>query len=186
MLQWKAVLGRLLLLFTIVPLVEVYLLVTLGGLMGPAATVALVVVTGALGAALARREGTRVWREWQEAIAAGEMPEEGVVSSLLVLVGGVLLVTPGVLTDIVGLSLLIPPSRRAIAAVVKRRAQSRMEIQTIEMRDLGPAAYFGPEVFSGMHDDAGRPRPDTTSDRRSPAGGEIIDVEAEPSGDGRT
>lgn len=124
-------LGRLLLLFTLVPAVELYLLITLGSALGPAATVALVLGTGMLGAWLARREGGRVLREWQGAVARGELPQEGVTSSLLVLVGGVLLVTPGVLTDITGLLLLIPPTRRAIAQLVSARVAKQLESSTV-------------------------------------------------------
>ncbi len=163
-------LGRLLLLFTLVPLVEVYLLVTLGGLLGPAATVGLVLVTGAVGAFLARHEGSRVLREWQSSVAQGELPEEGVVSSVLVLVGGVLLVTPGVLTDIVGLSLLIPPSRKAIAKVVKRRLEAKMEVRTLSGADA--------DVIDPFLGGLGAGRSTRTGDRERH--GEVVDVEAHP------
>ncbi len=124
-------LGKLFLLFTVVPVVELYLLITIGGWVGAEATVGIVFVTGMLGATLARKEGTRVWRQWQEAVAAGQIPKEGVVSSLLVLVGGVLLVTPGVLTDITGLALLIPPTRRLVAGVLGNYLKKRFALQGI-------------------------------------------------------
>ena len=169
------------LLFTVVPLVEVYLLVTIGGLLGPWPTVGLVLVTGAVGAFLARHEGSRVLREWREAVAQGELPEEGVVSSVLVLVGGVLLVTPGVITDVVGLSLLIPPSRRAIAKVVKRRLEARMEVHTLSGSDADAMhPLFGRLGGPGFEPPPGAPRP------RSPRrGGAVIDVDARPSTDER-
>lgn len=119
--------GKLLLLFTIVPLLEVYLLYALGSVLGFWPTVAIVLVTGFMGAFLAKREGLKVWRAWREAIARGELPEDGLVGGVLVLLGGVLLVAPGVLTDVTGLLLLIPPTRRVIANVVRARLQKRIE-----------------------------------------------------------
>jgi UPF0716 protein FxsA len=126
-----SVLGKLFLLFTLVPVLELYLLFTIGGVIGPVATIGIVVATGLLGAGLAKHEGLRVLRAWQGAVAKGEIPEEGVVSSLLVLVGGVLLVTPGVVTDILGLSMLLPVTRRAMARVVARRASRHLQITTV-------------------------------------------------------
>lgn len=114
-------LGRLFLLFTIVPLVELYLLVWLAGIIGFWPTLAIVMTTAALGAFFAKREGLKVLRSWQGALSAGRVPEEGLTSALLVLVAGVFLITPGVLTDITGLLLLMPPVRRRIAGWIQRR-----------------------------------------------------------------
>jgi UPF0716 protein FxsA len=136
------VLAKLAVLFTVVPLVELYLLMTLGGVLGPGPTIAIVAITGIAGASLARREGTRVWREWQKAVAQGQMPKEGLTSSLLVLIGGVLLVTPGVLTDVTGLALLIPPTRRAIAGWLRNYVQRRFEVQTI-----APGISANPDII---------------------------------------
>jgi UPF0716 protein FxsA len=135
-------LGKLFLLFTVVPLVDLYLLITIGGLIGGGPTLALVIGTGLVGATLARREGLRVWRDWQQSVARGEMPREGVTSSLLVLVGGVLLVTPGLITDAVGLTLLVPPARRMIAGWLARWAQKRLDVHTIGPGIIGPGAVI--------------------------------------------
>lgn len=129
-------LGKLFLLFTIVPVIELYLLITLGGVLGAEATVGIVLTTGLLGAWLARKEGTRVWRQWQLAVSQGQSPKEGVVSSLLVLVGGVLLVTPGVLTDLFGMSLLIPPSRRVFAKLLSGYVEKRFKLQPFDPGSL--------------------------------------------------
>lgn len=129
-------LGKLLLLFTVVPAIELYLLVSIGNVLGGAATVGIVLVTGLLGAALAKREGLRVLRDWQGSMARGQLPADGITSGLLVLVGGVLLVTPGVLTDLFGLSLLVPPIRRRLAAIVARRAQRAMTDGTLTVQRL--------------------------------------------------
>jgi len=119
--------GKLLLAFTVIPLVELYLLINLGTWMGVWPTIALVLVTGCVGAFLAKREGLKVLTQWRGALAEGRVPEEGVLGGVLVLVGGVLLVTPGVLTDALGLSLLVPVSRRFWATIVRRRYEKAVE-----------------------------------------------------------
>lgn len=117
---------RLLLLFTVVPLVETYLLYLLGVTLGFWPTVGLVLLTAVLGAALAKAEGLRVWREWRRGLSQGRLPDEGILGGVLVLVGGVLLVAPGVLTDVTGILLLFPPSRRFIARRVHARLERRL------------------------------------------------------------
>ncbi|MCP4500801.1 MAG: FxsA family protein [Deltaproteobacteria bacterium] len=116
----------LFLLFTVVPVLELWLFMEVGGFLGIGGTLALILTTGALGAFLARTEGLRVLKSWQGALAEGRLPEDGVVSSLLVLVGGALLITPGMLTDVVGFALLMPPSRRVVASWLVRFAEKRM------------------------------------------------------------
>lgn len=111
--------GRLFLLFTVVPLVELYLLIAVGRVLGPIATIGLVLLTGAVGAWFARLEGARVIRRWQEAMSRQQMPKDGVIDGLLIFVGGLMLITPGILTDIAGLSMVMPPTRRLIATVVR-------------------------------------------------------------------
>ena len=119
--------ARLFLLFTVVPVVELYLLIAIGRALGPGPTIALVLLTGALGAWFARLEGMRVLRRWQEALAQQQLPKDGVVDGLLIFVGGVLLITPGVLTDVVGLSMVFPVTRRPIGRLLRRWFQRQME-----------------------------------------------------------
>jgi UPF0716 protein FxsA len=119
--------GKLFLLFTIVPIVDLWLLLRIGGRIGFVPAVALVVLTGLVGAALAKAEGARVLGAWRRALAEGRMPEEGVLSGALVLAGGVLLVTPGVLTDLAGLALLFPPTRRVAADALRRWVRRKIE-----------------------------------------------------------
>ncbi|HEY8432245.1 MAG TPA: FxsA family protein [Sandaracinaceae bacterium] len=115
--------AKLFLLFVVVPLVELYLLLVLGRAVGFWPTVGLVLGTAALGTWFGKREGLRVFREWRDSLARGEVPEEGILGGLLVLVGGVLLITPGVLTDLTGLLLLFPPSRRWVAKQLRARLE---------------------------------------------------------------
>jgi len=138
--------GRLLLvLFTVVPLVELYLLLWLGDLMGFWPTVGLVLLTGVIGATLAKLEGLRVLGQWQGALAEGRVPEAGVLDGLLVLVGGVLLVTPGVLTDVFGFTLLLPPTRKVVARFLRRRVERAIEQGSVHVHvgGFGTAPPFG-------------------------------------------
>lgn len=133
--------ARLLLLFTIVPLIELFLLIRLGQAIGAMPTVALVLVTGIAGATLARMEGLRVLFQWQRALASGRLPEDGVLSGLLILVGAAFLVTPGILTDVFGLALLFAPTRRLVARRVRRWAEKRIRAGTLRVYST---RYGGP------------------------------------------
>ena len=116
---------RLLLLFTTVPLAELALLLWIGGRIGLLPTVALILVTGALGAALARHQGLATWGRFQEALAAGRLPGRELLEGLLILVAGALLLTPGVLTDAAGFLLLVPPARRWLVGRTELRLRGR-------------------------------------------------------------
>jgi UPF0716 protein FxsA len=119
---------RLLLLLTILPALELYLLIQLGQWMGTIETVALILVTGAVGAALAKREGLGVLRQLQEEARMGLPPADRLVEGLLVLIGGVLLITPGVITDLTGFLLIAPPTRRWLAPRIKQWVGARINI----------------------------------------------------------
>ena len=125
--------GRLFLLFTVIPLLELYLLVRIGSAIGAGATIALVLLTGALGAWFARLEGLRVLRRWQESLARQELPKDGVIDGLLIFVGGLMLITPGILTDIAGLSMVLPVTRRGIAAMLHRWAEAQMRAGRVQV-----------------------------------------------------
>jgi UPF0716 protein FxsA len=112
---------RLLLAYTLVPIVELWLLLRIGAWLGPVPTIALVLLTGAAGATLARREGAHAWSAVQAEAAAGRMPGRELLDAMLVLVAGIVLVTPGVLTDILGLVLLVRPIRTRLV----RRLEDR-------------------------------------------------------------
>lgn len=120
-------LGKLLILFVGVPLLELAILVKLGTMVGFWPTIALVLVTGTVGAVLARSQGARVLRAIQAEMAAGRMPAAHLVDGLLVLVGGIVLLTPGLLTDIAGLLLLFPPTRARLRAALRRRMERMVQ-----------------------------------------------------------
>ena len=106
---------KLTLLFIVVPLIELFLLIELGQRIGVAATLALIVCTGVLGAWLARRQGLGVIARVREELAAGKLPTAAALDGVLVLVASAVLMTPGVLTDAFGFFSLTPPGRRASA-----------------------------------------------------------------------
>ncbi|MCH2113481.1 MAG: FxsA family protein [Pirellulales bacterium] len=103
----------LLLLFTLVPLLELWLLIRLSGVFGLLTTISVVLLTGMVGAALARWQGWQAMHRIRSQMNQGIMPAQALGDGALILVAGVLLITPGVLTDVVGLALLLPPVRLA-------------------------------------------------------------------------
>ena len=111
---------RLFLLFTITTSVELFLLIKIGEHIGALATVGTILLTGAIGSWLARREGLGVLKKLEQESRAGFPSGNRIVEGLLILVGCVLLVTPGVLTDALGFSLLVPFTRERMAPHVKR------------------------------------------------------------------
>ena len=127
--------GRLLFLMTVVPAVELYLLIKIGGLVGPLTTIWLVILTGVLGASLARREGLSVLRQVQEDSRKGVAPTQSLTEALMVLIGGILLITPGVVTDVVGLLSIFPWTRKLIAPMLGRGIKAR--IQNMEGVEIG-------------------------------------------------
>ena len=116
----------LVVLFIVVPLLELYLLLTLGSWIGFWPTIAITLITAFVGGALAKREGLKVWRAWRTAIAELRPPEQGVIDGVLVLIGGALLITPGFISDVTGVLLMLPFSRRWVAARIRRAIDRRL------------------------------------------------------------
>ncbi len=114
-------LGRLILLFTIVPLVELFILIKIGSYIGALNTILLVILTAVLGALLARLEGLRTLQQIQLSLSQGQIPAEEMIDGVLIFVGGVLLLTPGVLTDLFALVLLFPYTRTHFKRWLRRR-----------------------------------------------------------------
>src|SRR6478736_895120 len=104
----------LFLLFIVLPILEILILVKIGMVTSFWVPVAIVIVTGVVGTALARREGWKVAERMREDVRTGQMPADSLIDGFLVLLAGILFVLPGVLTDIVGIVLLFPPSRSLV------------------------------------------------------------------------
>ena len=120
----------LFLLFTLVPLLELWLLFQLSGLFGFGTTVSVVLLTGMAGAALARWQGWHTMFRIQNELRAGKMPAQAMGDGVLILVAGVLLITPGVLTDVVGLSLLLPPVRIGVRKGLQMWLAKHVKVET--------------------------------------------------------
>jgi len=112
--------------FLIIPFVEIYLLLQVGGIVGVFPTIALVVLTAIIGAGLLRQQGLATWQRFQDNLAKGTLPAYEMVEGPILLVGGALLLTPGFFTDVIGFACLIPPMRKKIAQYIieKRLVQA--------------------------------------------------------------
>lgn len=104
-------LAKLLFLFIVTPLIELLLLIEIGKVIGTLEVIMLTVVTGVAGAALAKWQGLSVLKKMQQEMAEGRMPASNLIDGVMILIGGILLLTPGIVTDLVGLFLLIPWTR---------------------------------------------------------------------------
>ena len=130
----------LFLLFTVVPLVELALLIWLGGQTVWWVPILLVVADGLLGAILWRWQGWRTFQRIRDDMAAGRMPTDALIDGLLVFLAGAFLITPGMITDAIGFALLIPPIR----AVVKRWAEAWF-LRHVEVKTASFRAAYSPD-----------------------------------------
>ena len=130
-------LGYLLFAFIVVPLVELWLLMRVGEFLGAGRTIMIVVVTGVVGAAAARQQGASMLRLIQADLASGQMPAPHMLDGLMILIGGLLLATPGLITDTIGFLLLIPVIRNEIRQWMRRKLEQKLKDGAIEVR-FGP------------------------------------------------
>lgn len=130
-------LSRLLLLFIIVPAIELLLLIQMGRWIGTFPTVGLIVITGIVGAYLARQQGMQVLRRIQSEMQNGQMPGGALLDGAMILVAGAVLMTPGVLTDVFGFLLLIPQTRKLFRQVAWRQVQRMVENGRIRVSGFG-------------------------------------------------
>jgi UPF0716 protein FxsA len=151
--------GRLLLLFIVLPAAELALLIEFGSRFGTLHTLMLIVLTGMVGAALARSQGLGVMNEIQKEVAAGGMPAESLLDGVIILISAVLLMTPGILTDSVGFLGLIPGTRKIAKKILLHRINAAVRENRVHV-NMGFTA--------GAHDDF-RPPQQTVH--------EVIDVE---------
>lgn len=129
--------------FLVVPLVEIYLLIKVGGLIGALPTVFLVVFTAVVGAALLRQQGLSTFRRVQLALSRGELPTVEMIEGAVLLVCGALLLTPGFFTDAVGFLGLVPPLRRAAIVRMLERGMAAAGGRRRHDRYSGPRTLEG-------------------------------------------
>lgn len=120
-------LARLVILFLVTPAVELALLLKVGQLIGHWETVGIIVMTGLAGSYLAKREGLSAWQRLNQSLSKGGLPGKELVDGVIILVAGALLITPGVLTDVVGFMGLIPPTRALIRKLIMNRVKKKMD-----------------------------------------------------------
>ncbi len=120
------VLPLLIFFFIVVPIAELYVIIQVGQAIGAVPTIALLILDSVLGAMLLRHQGRSAYRRFDAALAAGRAPGREVADGALIVFGGALLLTPGFLTDILGVLLLLPPTRAVIRALLLRHFTSKL------------------------------------------------------------
>ena len=121
---------RLLAVFIIIPLIELVILIKVGSYIGLWPTILIVVLTGVVGAALARYQGFLIINKIRSDVSSGRVPARELIDGLLVLIGGIVLLTPGFLTDIFGFVLLIPATRNVIKGFVRNQFERMANYRT--------------------------------------------------------
>jgi UPF0716 protein FxsA len=128
----------LIVLFIVVPIAELYVIIQVGQLIGVVPTLLLLLADALLGSMLLKHQGRGAWRRFNEALAARRFPGREVVDGVLIVIGGTLLLTPGFLSDLAGLFLLIPPTRAIARRMLKRLTLGRFAL--VSVGAPGPAA----------------------------------------------
>ena len=127
---------KLFLAFTLIPVLEIYLLIKLGTFLGALNTVIIVVLTGIIGAFLAKLQGLHTMTKVREGLNRGEVHAEEMLDALLILVAGIVLLTPGFLTDIAGLVILIPQTRVLFKRWLRKKFDAWTQNQKININYL--------------------------------------------------
>jgi UPF0716 protein FxsA len=115
-------------LFILLPIAEIYVIVKVGEAIGILPTLALLILDGFLGAALARSQGRAAWLRFNQALAEGRVPAREVFDGAMIIVGGAFLLAPGFITDVIGVLLLLPPARAIFRGLVARMARRRVSV----------------------------------------------------------
>ena len=146
----------LLLLFIVVPLLELYVILQVGEAIGVLPTIGLLIVDSVLGAMLMRSEGRRAWTRFNLAVSEGRVPAREAIDGVLVVFGGALLLTPGFVTDILGAVLLLPFTRPFVRRILVRRFAGRMVASARSVPRRPPMS--GWDVDGTAHEVDPRPR----------------------------
>lgn len=173
------ILARILALFLIMPVVELFLLLQIDRLIGIWPTLGIILFTGLLGSYLAKREGLSVWKRFKERLDSVGVPGQEALDGVIILISAALLITPGVLTDFCGFIGLIPFTRALVRKAVMKRLKKAMDrgslgFATLDGTTFGPDAMDAPEGdYNGEPAWEGRPReaPGYAEQVRAEAGG---------------
>jgi len=127
---------KLFLAFTLIPVAEIYLIIKLGGHLGAFNTVAIIIITGFAGATLARTQGMQTMLRVRQSLQQGLVPAEEMIDALLIFIAGIVLLTPGFITDAAGLLLLFPPARFHFKRFLRRKFDQWTRDGTIQYINL--------------------------------------------------
>jgi UPF0716 protein FxsA len=127
----------LIVIFIVVPLAELYVILKVGDAIGWLPTLAILAADSVLGSVLLRTQGRAVWNRFNAAVGAGRVPHSEVIDGVLIIFGGAFLITPGFLTDVIGLLLLLPPTRAAFRRTARRSIERRA---VVSVASAGTAA----------------------------------------------
>ena len=145
--------AALFVVFVVVPLLEIYVLVQVGQVIGAGWTIALLLLDAVLGTWVIKHEGARAWRSLRDALDHGRMPAAEIADGALILIGGTLMLAPGFITDALGILLILPFTRpifrRLLAAIVARR----LVVGAVDVRRSGPGPGEGPVVRGEVIDE---------------------------------
>jgi UPF0716 protein FxsA len=162
-----------LLLFIVVPIAELYVIIQVGQAIGLLPTLALLLLDGIVGAALARSQGRAAWRRFNLALAEGRVPARETADGAMIILGGALLLTPGCITDVVGLLLLLPPTRalirRGLGGLARRHASFGWTVAGPGTAGRGPRPW-PPRSRGTGYDYEGSAREVTDSESELPRG----------------
>lgn len=172
--------GLLVLLFTVVPAVEIFLLFEIGSKIGAGNTMLIILVTGVLGASLAKSQGLSILMKIQNEVNQGSLPGNQIIQGLMVFAGGILLLTPGFATDIFGFSLVLPGSRHLLMFWVKKMIDHAMKNGNINFQSFGTKSGGGfsshtsnqTESMNGLFEEELNPH-----NKTSEIDGDIIEAE---------
>ncbi|MEV5830669.1 FxsA family protein [Spirillospora sp. NPDC052242] len=174
----------LVLAFLVLPVLEIYVIIQVGEVIGAWPTVALLVFESLLGGWIMRREGRRAWRALQETFNRGVVPDRELADAGLVLIGGTLLLTPGFVTDVFGFAFVLPFTRPLVRGLLSRWAARRMQVAQARSATLFPppgGAGFGAGPFGqaglGGFGPFGAPGRDPETPRGPVVQGEVIDLD---------
>lgn len=162
----------LVVLFIVVPIAELYVIIQLGSVIGVLPTIALLILDSVIGAALMRSQGRATWRRFNRTLAEGRMPGREVMDGALVIFGGALLLTPGFLTDFLGLVLLLPPTRAFVRALLVRRFAGRLVASASSGAQTRVGRLFTFEARPRASDARGPGSGSDPGRRRDPASGD--------------
>ena len=142
-------------LFVVVPIVELYVIIQIGSSIGVVPTIALLILDSVLGAALMRSQGRAAWARFNRALVEGRVPGREVLDGALVIFGGALLLTPGFLTDILGLTLLLPPTRALVRRMLVAQFGARIAMTATSgaQHRMGQMFTYRTERRAGGDDD---------------------------------